>query len=123
MQRAYCEVPDEAIEEGHYYKLGGIVYNTQNQGISFLDVMVDDYDRIVQVCYEYDYGEALDNDVHQYIRYSTNKGSTWSAWKRFVEEDEVVSKADKSSVIDWDTLTFVPKATDESGAITFDYLE
>lgn len=123
VQRAHCEVPDEAVEEGHYYKLGGIVYNTQNQGMSFLDVMVDDYDRIVQVCYEYDNGEAPDNDVHQYIRYSTNNGSTWSAWKRFVEEDEVTNKADKSSVIDWDTLTFVAKADDESGAITFDYLE
>lgn len=123
VQRAYCEVPDEAVEEGHYYKLGGIVYNAQNQGMSFLDVMVDDYDRIVQVCYEYDNGEAPDNDVHQYIRYSTNKGSTWSAWKRFVEEDEVTNKADKSSVIDWDTLTFVAKADDETGAITFDYLE
>ena len=33
------------------------------------------------------------------------------------------SKAEKSQVIDWDTLTFVPKATDETGAITFDYLE
>ena len=123
VQRAHCEVPDEAVEEGHYYKLGGIVYNAQNQGMSFLDVMVDDYDRIVQVCYEYDNGEAPDNDVHQYIRYSTNNGSTWSAWKRFVEEDEVTNKADKRSVIDWDTLTFVAKADDESGAITFDYLE
>lgn len=33
------------------------------------------------------------------------------------------SKAEKSQVIDWDTLTLVPKATDETGAITFDYLE
>ena len=33
------------------------------------------------------------------------------------------SKAEKSQVIDWDSLTFVPKATDETGAITFDYLE
>lgn len=32
-------------------------------------------------------------------------------------------KASKSEVIDWDTLTFVAKADDESGAITFDYLE
>lgn len=32
-------------------------------------------------------------------------------------------KAEKSQVIDWDTLTLVPKATDETGAITFDYLE
>lgn len=88
IQRAYCEVPDDAVEEGHYYKLGGIVYAMQNQGMSFLDVMVDDFDRLVQVCYEYDYGEAPDNDVHQYIRYSTNNGSTWSSWKRFVEEAE-----------------------------------
>jgi len=88
VQRAYCEVPNDVVEEGHYYKLGGIIYDMQNQGMSFLDVMVDDYDRIVQVCYEYDYGEAPDNDVHQYIRYSTNNGSTWSSWKRFVEEAE-----------------------------------
>lgn len=33
------------------------------------------------------------------------------------------SKAEKSQVIDWDSLTFVAKASDESGAITFDYLE
>jgi len=33
------------------------------------------------------------------------------------------SKAEKSQVIDWDSLTFVAKATDETGAITFDYLE
>ncbi len=33
------------------------------------------------------------------------------------------SKAEKSEVIDWDTLTFVAKADDETGAITFDYLE
>lgn len=33
------------------------------------------------------------------------------------------AKAEKSEVIDWDTLTLVPKATDETGAITFDYLE
>lgn len=32
-------------------------------------------------------------------------------------------KASKSEVIDWDTLTFVAKADDETGAITFDYLE
>ncbi len=32
-------------------------------------------------------------------------------------------KASKSQVIDWDTLTFVAKADDETGAITFDYLE
>ena len=123
IQRAYTSNANDVVEEGHYYTLGGIVNTGQNQGMSFLDVMVDDYDRIVQVCYEYDYGEALDNDVHQYIRYSTTNGSTWSAWKIFVESNEVVSKADKSSVIDWDTLTFVPKATDETGAITFDYLE
>ena len=123
IQRAYTSNADDVVEEGHYYTLGGIVNTGQNEGISFLDVMADDYDRFVQVCYEYDYGEALDNDVHQYIRYSTHHGSTWSAWKRFVESNEVVSKADKSSVIDWDTLTLVPKATDETGAITFDYLE
>ena len=33
------------------------------------------------------------------------------------------TKAEKSEVIDWDTLTLVPKATDETGAITFDYLK
>lgn len=33
------------------------------------------------------------------------------------------AKAEKSQVIDWDTLTFVAKSTDETGAITFDYLE
>ena len=32
-------------------------------------------------------------------------------------------KASKSEVIDWDSLTFVAKADDETGAITFDYLE
>ena len=32
-------------------------------------------------------------------------------------------KASKSEVIDWDTLTFVPKVDDSTGAITFDYLE
>lgn len=88
IQRAYTSDADDSVEEGHYYTLGGIVNTGQNQGMSFLDVMVDDYDRIVQVCYEYDYGEVFDNDVHQYIRYSTNNGSTWSSWKRFVEEAE-----------------------------------
>lgn len=88
IQRSYTNDADDTVEEGHYYKLGGIVNDGQNQGMSFLDVMVDDYDRLVQVCYEYDYGEVFDNDVHQYIRYSTNLGSTWSTWKRFVEEDE-----------------------------------
>ena len=29
----------------------------------------------------------------------------------------------RPSVIDWDTLTFVPKTTDETGAITFDYVK
>lgn len=33
------------------------------------------------------------------------------------------NKANKSQVVDWDTLTFVAKADDETGAITFDYLE
>ena len=33
------------------------------------------------------------------------------------------SKAEKSEVVDWDTLTFVAKADDSTGAITFDYLE
>ena len=33
------------------------------------------------------------------------------------------AKAEKSQVIDWDTLTFVAKADDSTGAITFDYLE
>lgn len=33
-----------------------------------------------------------------------------------------VSYSLKSEVIDWDTLTFVPKADDETGAITFDFL-
>ena len=33
------------------------------------------------------------------------------------------AKAEKSQVIDWDTLTLVPKATDETGAISFNYLE
>ena len=88
IQRAHTSNADDVVEEGHYYTLGGIVNTGQNQGMSFLDVMVDDYDRIVQVCYEYDYGEVFDNDVHQYIRYSTNNGSTWSSWKRFVEEAE-----------------------------------
>lgn len=35
----------------------------------------------------------------------------------------VAAKANKSQVIDWDSLTFVAKATDSTGAITFDYLE
>lgn len=33
------------------------------------------------------------------------------------------NKANKSQVVDWDTLTFVAKADDSTGAITFDYLE
>ena len=33
------------------------------------------------------------------------------------------NKANKSQVVDWDTLTFVAKADDNTGAITFDYLE
>ena len=33
------------------------------------------------------------------------------------------TKAEKSQVIDWDTLTFVAKSDDDTGAITFDYLD
>lgn len=33
------------------------------------------------------------------------------------------AKAEKSEVVDWNTLTLVPKATDETGAISFNYLE
>ena len=64
----------------------------------------------------YGHNKVIDN-----LNQSTNQnGYSLSAHQGYVLNQ---SKANKSSVIDWDTLTFVPKATDETGAITFDYLE
>ena len=93
IQRTLVYNADSTLEEGHYYYTGGIVNPGQNQGVSFLDVSVNpQYDNMItQVCYEYDYGESFDNDVHQYIRYSTDGGTNWSSWKRFAEESEINS--------------------------------
>ena len=63
------------------------------------------------------------------VRSSTaysNIGSSANATQNTINgliDTAIGGTATKSEVIDWDTLTFVPKATDESGAITFDYLE
>ena len=93
ISRAIVNNADYMVEEGHYYQDGGIVNTGQNQGMSFLDVSVNPrYDNMItQVCYEYDYGEFFDDDVHQYIRYSTDGGANWSSWKRFAEESEINS--------------------------------
>lgn len=62
------------------------------------------------------------------VYYTEQDGSSY-AWHKMDTDilDELsIAWSDvtgRPSVIDWDTLTFVPKATDESGAITFDYLE
>ncbi len=64
----------------------------------------------------YGHNKIIDN-----LNQSTNQnGYSLSAHQGYVLNQ---SKAGKSQVIDWDTLTLVPKATDETGAITFDYLE
>lgn len=65
---------------------------------------------------EYGHNKVIDN-----LNQSENhNGDSLSAHQGYVLNQ---NKADKSSVIDWDTLTFVPKTTDETGAITFDYLK
>lgn len=63
------------------------------------------------------------------VRSSTaysNIGSSANATQNTINgliDTAIGGTATKSEVIDWDTLTLVPKATDETGAITFDYLE
>ena len=63
------------------------------------------------------------------VRSSTaysNIGSSANATQNTINgliDTAIGGTATKSQVIDWDTLTLVPKATDETGAITFDYLE
>lgn len=63
------------------------------------------------------------------VRSSTaysNIGSSANATQNTINgliDTAIGGTATKSEVIDWDTLTFVAKADDESGAITFDYLE
>ena len=65
----------------------------------------------------------------QYDIYITVKSSGSYSWEKL--DDDVLSDLSiawsdvtgRPSVIDWDTLTFVPKATDSTGAITFDYVE
>lgn len=64
----------------------------------------------------------------QYDIYITVENSGSYAWEKL--DDDVLSDLSiawsdvtgRPSVIDWDTLTFVPKTTDETGAITFDYV-
>ena len=64
----------------------------------------------------YGHNKVIDN-----LNQSANQnGYSLSAHQGYVLNQ---NKAEKSQVIDWDTLTFVPKTTDETGAITFDYLE
>ena len=64
----------------------------------------------------YGHNKVIDN-----LNQSANQnGYSLSAHQGYVLNQ---NKAEKSEVIDWDSLTFVPKATDETGAITFDYLE
>lgn len=56
----------------------------------------------------------------------SNIGSSANATQNTINgliDTAIGGTATKSEVIDWDTLTFVAKADDESGAITFDYLE
>lgn len=65
----------------------------------------------------------------QYDIYITVENSGSYAWEKL--DDDVLSDLSiawsdvtgRPSVIDWDTLTFVPKTTDETGAITFDYVK
>ena len=63
------------------------------------------------------------------VRSSTaysNIGSSANATQNTINgliDTAIGGTATKSEVIDWDTLTLVPKATDETGAITFDYLK
>jgi hypothetical protein len=65
----------------------------------------------------------------QYDIYITVENTGSYAWEKL--DDDVLSDLSiawsdvtgRPSVIDWDTLTFVPKATDSTGAITFDYLD
>ena len=65
----------------------------------------------------------------QYDIYITVENSGSYSWEKL--DDDVLSDLSiawsdvtgRPSVIDWDTLTFVPKATDSTGAITFDYVE
>jgi len=65
----------------------------------------------------------------QYDIYITTESSGSYSWEKL--DDDVLSDLSiawsdvtgRPSVIDWDTLTFVPKATDSTGAITFDYVE
>ena len=65
----------------------------------------------------------------QYDIYITVENSGSYAWEKL--DDDVLSDLSiawsdvtgRPSVIDWDTLIFVPKTTDETGAITFDYVE
>ena len=65
----------------------------------------------------------------QYDIYITVENSGSYSWEKL--DDDVLSDLsiawsdvnNRPSVIDWDTLTFVPKATDSTGAITFDYVE
>ena len=63
------------------------------------------------------------------VRSSTaysNIGSSANATQNTINgliDTAIGGTATKSEVIDWDTLAFVPKASDETGAITFDYLE
>ena len=63
------------------------------------------------------------------VRSSTaysNIGSSANATQNTINgliDTAIGGTATKSEVIDWDTLTFVAKADDETGAITFDYLE
>ena len=65
----------------------------------------------------------------QYDIYITTESGGSYSWEKL--DDDVLSDLSiawsdvtgRPSVIDWDTLTFVPKTTDETGAITFDYVE
>ena len=80
--------------------------------------------------------KRVDNILSSHVRHSTglpNIGTNPNALQSDINinvdielgaiDISLNGKASKSEVIDWDTLTFVAKADDETGAITFDYLE
>ena len=72
------------------------------------------------------YGVGSDSNYgHNKIIDNLNQSANQNGYSLSAHQGYVLNqnKAEKSQVIDWDTLTFVAKADDSTGAITFDYLE
>lgn len=73
--------------------------------------------------------KRVDTILSHHMRHNrplSNIGTSANATQLVINSNidtKLGTKAEKSEVIDWDTLTLVPKATDETGAITFDYLK